>query len=136
MTKNTYIITGGLKQTPILVNEDGKKRTTIADGFAVNMPSGGGVWASVEASDVFAAAGYAGFPGVWGSLDTTEAQDIFAGVGHIPSLGTMAITEQRDQFSAYGYMPVKGTLTVTERPDIFAAVGFGAGGVNGAWAST
>lgn len=92
-------------------------------------------WASVEATDIFAAAGYSGLPGSWGSLTTTETADVFAATGYTSVLGTLTVTETPDSFSAYGTLPVTGTMTVTERPDIFAAAGLGLGR-DGTWATT
>jgi hypothetical protein len=94
----------------------------------------GNIWASVEAADTFAAAGYVGAFGVLGNLATTEAADIFAAVGYPHINGSWRSFEAADIFSSYGTLPVTGHMTVTEAADIFSAIGIGRG-EDGVWHS-
>jgi hypothetical protein len=110
--------------------------------FAQSPPSGfsawdsvPNIWASVEAPDTFAGAGYPGLFGISGELISTEAPDTFAGIGYPTAVGTWASTEAKDIFGASGHLPFVGTWASTEATDTFAAVGMGVG-ENGIWVST
>jgi hypothetical protein len=128
MTKKTYIVAGGLNSLfPVIVNEDGIKRATIANGFSVNMPAGGLVWASVETPDAMTFIGYPGFPGEVGDWHSTETQDIFAAIGYPSAVGTWRSTEATDIFSAFLTLPKTGTWHSTEATDRFSAAGVGRG---------
>ncbi len=86
-----------------------------------------GTWISTEATDIFSARGYPGYPGVVGDLAATGSPDVFAAVGSPAVIGTWASTENPDIFGASGHIPVKGPWASTEAKDIFAAAGIGRG---------
>jgi hypothetical protein len=124
------IFTGGGIPSPynvIFLKDDGTKRVSIVDGLAVQQTSGGGLWASTESPDTFAAVGYSGAPGESGFINTTESPDTFAAVGYPAAVGDWASTDAKDVFSAYMTLPKVGTWASVEAADRFSAAGVGWG---------
>jgi hypothetical protein len=92
----------GARGRHILVKLDGgSKRTTMVGDLALNqVSSGGGVWASTEATDTFSGAGSPNLAGAWASTEATDT--IFAKLFFPPS-GLFTTSEQPDTWAtAYG----------------------------------
>lgn len=123
MSNKSIFFSGNSRQSQVIWNQtSGVKALMLRGGLLYSEnASGASGWASVEAPDVFAAAGSVGYVGSWTS---TEAPDVFAGLGGVPDTGTWTDVENPDTFSAYVFQPPVGTWASTEAPDLMGSATF------------